>query len=178
MVYSGLLKGASPSLLSVAWGVLFWLASADGVVADSAVHPVKDTAAELISLFRQHTLSPRSAASALSADATVEQHGREWEVFSKQRAVRCVFRAADKDGASDVVDVHVGLEAGLLLDDLVGVFGPWKQVYSSKTSSVKFRFQDAGFLVETIVFAKLFTPKPTPRSPVLSLALRRIEKNR
>ena len=161
---------------SIASGVLACLTYANCVLADSIPTPVRDSVVALVGLFGQGALSARSAVSALGSDATIDGHNGIWEVTSKLHGLKCVVRGLDQEAATDLADIYIDRQTGLVLEDLKRVFGPWKQVYASKTSSVSFRIQSKQLSDETIVFAKLFTPKPTANSPVVSVALRRMQK--
>jgi hypothetical protein len=108
----------------------------------------------------------------LGTDAHVERQGVYWTVSSAQRSTQMVLRIDRDEICTEEAELRVERQVGLTLRDLESVFGRWELVFSSKTSAVKFRIHDHPPAKPTLVFAKLFTAKPLPDSPVISLRLR------
>lgn len=101
--------------------------------------------------------------------------GAYWRIRSIACSAELVIPAQSRDDAVGEAELRLRLESGLVLGDLEKGFGPWKLIFESKTSAVSFKV--AGD-IPAAVFARLFTRKALPESPVLSLQLRRDEKPR
>ncbi|HSW04443.1 hypothetical protein [Aquabacterium sp.] len=154
--------------LAVLWGGL----AIGGAALAACPQAAEQTARHMVDLFAAHRLSTMAAKGLLGPDGSAVQHGAYWEVRADACFAGIVLRARAEDESSDDAELRLRPEAGLVLGDLVKYLGPWQVVSSSKTSSVAFRGAGAAGSSMT-VYALLFTPQPSPRSPVLLLQLRR-----
>lgn len=99
------------------------------------------------------------------------REGDYWVMDCNDPAVGLVLRGKETSDVSDEAELRFDLNAGLVLRDLERFLGPWKPVFSSKTSSVS--FPAAGKAGRpSVIFAHLSTANPTPTSPVLSVRFR------
>jgi hypothetical protein len=135
------------------------------------------TAAALLGLFTNGTLSPGTAGTLLGSQHSVDRHGGYWHLKSASCPMEIVMPAKDAPGLLEEAELRLGLEAGLRLRDLEGRFGAGETVYSSKRSSVQFRVPVASG-GSILAFARLYTRTPTPDSGVLTLVLRRATENK
>lgn len=132
------------------------------------------TASEFVRLFAAGSLSADAAKQLMGNGSTADRQGAYWHIHADRCSSEIVLRAESQNQWASEAELRLNPEAGLLLSDLEKKLGSWQLVFSSKTSSVSFRA--AGNTGETIlVFVHLFTSKPAPDSPVLSVKLRREE---
>jgi hypothetical protein len=143
-----------------------------GLAADTPTGNIQDTAVEFVRLFSRGGLSVHTALDVLGTDAHAERQGVYWTVSSERRSTQMVLRIDRDEVCTDDAELLVERRVGLTLRDLESVFGRWELVFSSKTSAVKFRIHDDPSAKPILAFAKLFTAKPLPDSPVISLRLR------
>lgn len=133
---------------------------------------IAQTASEFVSLFSTGKLSVDTANKLMGSGNSVERHGAYWQIQSAKCSAEVVLRADTQTETVGDAELRLTLASGLLLRDLEKTWGAGQLIFASKTSAVSFRVVGSGSK-PTVVFASLFTPKPLPDSPVLSLQLRR-----
>lgn len=132
-------------------------------------------ASEFVRLFAAGTLSVDAAKRLMGNESEADRQGAYWQIRSDRCSSEIVLRAESQNESANEAELRLNLESGLLLSDLEKNLGSWQLVFSSKTSSVSFRVASKTD-EPTLVFVHLFTPKPTPDSPVLSIKLRRADE--
>lgn len=157
--------------LGCALFALFLMASVNESLADCRSDTVR-TSNELVKLFAAGSLSVNTAKKLMGNKASVKHQGAYW--YLQSTGCFAIITLAAKNQEESVDDARLQLEndSGLLLRDLEKSLGPWKLVFASKTSGVRFQVAGRGGK-RTIVYANLFTHKPVPGSPVTVLQLRR-----
>lgn len=116
-------------------------------------------------------LSVDSAAALFKGKCENRREGDYWVMDCREPMVVLVLRGQETNAVVDEAELRFGLEANLVLRDLESFLGPWKLVFSSKTSSVSFQAA-GGAGPPAVIFAHLFTARPSPTSPVLSVRFR------
>ena len=155
---------------------LFLMASVNESLADCRSDTVR-ISSELVKLFASGCLSVNSAKKLMGNKASVKHQGGYW--YLQSTGCFAIITLAAKSQEESVDDARLQLEndSGLLLRDMEKSLGPWKLVFASKTSGVRFQVAGRGGK-RTIVYANLFTHKPVPGSPVSVLQLRRDTRNK
>lgn len=157
--------------LLIAW--FFLAVFSQSVVACSRERG--QTANEFVRLFSTGSLSVDAAKQLMGNGSVADRHGAYWQIHSDRCSSEIVLHAESQNESASEAELRLNLESGLLLSDLEKNLGSWQLVFSSKTSSVSFRVASKNG-EPTLVFVHLYTPKPTPDSPVLSIKLRREEE--
>jgi len=153
--------------------VLFFL-TAFRQSAVACPQDIARTTDAFIRLYVAGDLTVNAAKKLLGDKSLVERHSSYWRIQSDRKLMEMVLHAESQDKPVEDADLRLKLESGLVLNDLEKSLGHWQLVFASKTSSVSFRVGGRGGK-SAIVFARLFTPKPLPESPVTSVLLRRDE---
>jgi hypothetical protein len=153
--------------------IIFFLVIAHQILPATSPRDVAQIATNFVNLFSRHGLSVNAATELLHANEQVQRHGAYWQIGSSSRLEEIVLRAESVDESSDDAELRLTLESGLTLKSLEKSFGRWELVYASKTSAVSFRI-GARSDQSALIFVRLFTSKPAPDSPVLSVKLRRV----
>lgn len=158
--------------MNFAIAILVFLTSPAFAAIDSK--EVKKAVLDIATQFRQKSLTVETATAALP-EAKKKKSGKFTEISSANLGIRCSLGPIKKGSKDFDVSIKLELDSGLILEDLTGDLGQWQEVYASKESSVKFEFQGDD-KETTFIYAKLFTPKPSGKSPVTTLTMRRAKR--
>jgi hypothetical protein len=157
--------------LGYALFALFLMAPVNESLADCRSDTVR-ISNELVKLFAAGSLSVNTAKKLMGNRASVNHQEAHWYLQSTGCFAIITLTAKSQEESVDDARLQLDNDSGLLLQDLEKSLGPWKLVFASKTSGVRFQIAGRGGK-RTIIYANLFTHKPVPGSPVSVLQLRR-----
>ena len=161
----------APCLRAVlAFGLIF--PNFPAAAADAAAG--KSLAIATAHAFVDETLTVDAAVELVGANKPAEQSGQYWVIRTGRGDQQIILHALTRTEPAADAEIHLGLEAGVVLADVEAAFGRWTLVHASVDTSVKFEAtNEQGRSAE--IYATLFGSRPAPEAQVTKLKLWRVK---
>jgi hypothetical protein len=150
----------------VAWGCTQLIA--DG--HDQFVLKVR----RLVELFTEERLNSQALSDVLGGTAVKSPSGKSWSVSAEGYTTHVSISERSK-GNSPGLKIYPDSGMGLRLRHVAAVFGEWKTVRTSKTSSVRFNSGVRSEGKSAVIYIEMASPPTDPESSVLSITVRQTE---